>query len=136
MTGINIVLQTSALLSIGNFKLIRWCLNVPVVLVGVSDKVSFLKFDDGGDFTKTLGLVWDPMPDQLLLLLLFSTLQSISRPSRSSVLSVIAQLYDPLGLFGPVITKLKIFLQLLCTEKLTWNESLPLAQDSEWQDLC
>lgn len=134
MTGINIVLQTSALLSIGNFKLIRWCLNVPVVLVGVSDKVSFLKFDDGGDFTKTLGLVWDPMPDQLLFS--FSTLQSILRTSRSSVLSVIAQLYDPLGLFGPVITKLKIFIQLLCEEKLTWNESLPLAQDSEWQDLC
>ncbi|KAH8335191.1 hypothetical protein KR074_000183, partial [Drosophila pseudoananassae] len=35
--------------------------------------------------------------------------------------------YDPLGLVDPVISKAKIFLQKLCREKLSWDESLPQA---------
>jgi len=49
---------------------------VSAVLDGVADKhkKSYLKFDDGTDFAKTLGLAWDPVSDQLLFS--FSVLQS------------------------------------------------------------
>ncbi|XP_044573069.1 uncharacterized protein LOC123257553 [Drosophila ananassae] len=50
---------------------------------------------------------------------------STSKPSRRSVLSSIARLYDLLGLAGPVVTKAKIFLQKLCREHHSWDESLP-----------
>jgi len=50
------------------------------------------------DFTTTLGMVWDPVPDQMLFS--FSTIQSTSRLSQNSVLSAIANLYDPIGLVG------------------------------------
>ncbi|XP_041450267.1 uncharacterized protein LOC121404604 [Drosophila obscura] len=60
--------QTAGILSRGQFRLRKWCSNVPAVLDGVpeEDKETYLKFDDGSDFTKTLGLAWDPVPDQLL----------------------------------------------------------------------
>lgn len=74
--------------------------------------LSILNFD-GCDFTKTLGLAWDPVSDQMLFL--FSTLQSTSRSCRHSVLSAITRFYDPPGLVSPLITS--------------------LAQDSEWQDI-
>jgi len=81
-----------------------------------------LKFDDGTDFAKTLGLAWDPVSDQLLFS--FSVLQSTSSLCRRSVLYAIARFYDPIGLVGPVTTKSNIFLQQLCKEKLSWDESL------------
>ncbi|XP_043063573.1 uncharacterized protein LOC122319825 [Drosophila ficusphila] len=134
--AIIIVDQTSKILSRGGFKLRKWCSNVPAALCGVSDedKESYLKFDDGTDFTKTLGLAWDPASDQLLFS--FSVLQLTSSPCRRSVLSAIARFYDPLGLVGPVIAKAKIFLQQLCKERLSWDESLPEAQNTEWNSIC
>jgi len=66
---------------------------VSAVLDGVTDnhKESCLKFDDGTDLAKTLGLSWDPVSDQLLFS--FSVLQSASSPCRRSVLSAIARFY-------------------------------------------
>ncbi|XP_043064383.1 uncharacterized protein LOC122320285 [Drosophila ficusphila] len=134
--AIIIVDQTSKILSRGGFKLRKWCSNVPAALGGVSDedKESYLKFDDGTDFIKTLGLAWDPASDQLLFSL--SVLQLTSSPCRRSVLSAIARFYDPLGLVGPVIAKAKIFLQQLCKKRLFWDESLPEAQNTEWSSIC
>ncbi|XP_044571924.1 uncharacterized protein LOC123257318 [Drosophila ananassae] len=108
---VGILGQISALLSKGEFQLRKWCSNVPSVLDGVpkEDRESYLTFDDGSNFTKTLGLAWDPSTDQWLLS--FSSLQPTSKPSRRSVLSSIARLYDLLGLVGPGVTKAKIFLQ-------------------------
>jgi len=108
--------QASKLLAKGKFKLRKWCSNVSAVLHGVADKDSYLKFDDGTDFAKTLGLAWDPVSDQLLFS--SSVLQSTSSPCRRSVLSAIARFYDPLGLVEHMITRSKIFCQQLCKEKL------------------
>jgi len=64
---------------------------VSAVLDGVADKdkESYLKFDDGTDFAKTLGLAWDPVSEKLLFS--FSVLQSTPSPCRRSVLSAIAR---------------------------------------------
>jgi len=35
-----------------------------------------------------------------------------------------------------VITKSKIFLQQLCKEKLSWDESLPESHNTEWNAIC
>ncbi|XP_043064525.1 uncharacterized protein LOC122320482 [Drosophila ficusphila] len=108
--------QTKDLLSKGHFMLRKWCSNIPVVLENVpeEEKESFLKFHDGSDITKTLGLAWDPASDVLL----FSYLptQATTKPNKRSVLSTISRFYDPLGLISPVITKAKIFLQELWKE--------------------
>ncbi|GBM91417.1 hypothetical protein AVEN_66095-1, partial [Araneus ventricosus] len=51
-----------------------------------------------------------------------------------SVLSIIARLFDPLGLLGPVITKAKIFMQQLWLLKIDWSERLPEKEACEWQE--
>ncbi|KAK9720556.1 Pao retrotransposon peptidase [Popillia japonica] len=48
------------------------------------------------------------------------------------VLSVISQIYDPLGLIGPVITKAKLILQLLWQSKLNWDQSLSVELELIW----
>jgi hypothetical protein len=48
------------------------------------------------------------------------------------VLSVTAQIFNPLGLVGPVIMKAKIILQGLWCLKLEWDESLPADLHSSW----
>jgi len=48
----------------------------------------------------------------------------------------IARFHDPLGLVGPVITKSNIFVQQLCKEKLSWDESLPESHNTEGNAIC
>ncbi|KAL7730600.1 hypothetical protein ACLKA6_000591 [Drosophila palustris] len=133
--ALEIMRQVTSLLDRGQFKLRKWCSNDPAVLQQIpdSEKETFLKFDDGSDITKTLGLAWDPVSDDLLFA--FSPLQSPSKPSKRTVLSTIARFYDPLGLICPAITKAKIFLQQLWREKLDWDESLPSSLNSSWLTL-
>ncbi|KAL7723215.1 hypothetical protein ACLKA6_019932 [Drosophila palustris] len=127
--------QVTSLLDRGQFYLRKWCSNDPAVLQQFpdSEKETFLKFDDGSDITKTLGLAWDPVSDNLLYS--FSPLQCPSKPSKRTVLSTIALFYDTLGLICPAITKAIIFLQQLWREKLEWDESLPSSLNSSWHIL-
>ncbi|GFR24487.1 uncharacterized protein TNCT_594781 [Trichonephila clavata] len=60
------------------------------------------------------------------------SIPSIASYTKRDVLSVIARLYDPLGLIGPVISKAKIFLQKLWLRKLNWEECLPEAIAPDW----
>ncbi|XP_044313286.1 uncharacterized protein LOC123037287 [Drosophila rhopaloa] len=128
--------QTTEILARGDFKLRKWCTSHHEVLKDVSDddKEKYLKFDDGSDITKTLGLAWDPATDELLFSL--SSLDPGSKACRRSVLATVARFYDPLGLLGPVITKAKVFLQQLCKDKLDWDESLPLDRNTCWIEMC
>ncbi|GBM82656.1 hypothetical protein AVEN_200560-1 [Araneus ventricosus] len=59
----------------------------------------------------------------------------VLNPTKRNVLSVIAKLYDPLGLFGSVICKMKIFLQQLWLEKFNFADPLPQPIAVEWDHL-
>ncbi|XP_070139201.1 uncharacterized protein [Drosophila bipectinata] len=134
----NIMQQTSGIFAKGQFQLRKWCSNVADVLdkVPEEDRESFLRFDDGSNFTKTLCLALDLATDHLLFS--FEGIQSTFKPTRRIVLSSVAWFNDPLGLVGPVIAKAKIFLQKLCREKLSWDESLPqvFLKHCDWDMIC
>ncbi|XP_053969192.1 uncharacterized protein LOC128870564 [Anastrepha ludens] len=131
-----IMSQTTKLLEKGGFKLRKWCSSNPELLQTIppDDRETRLKFDDGSDITKTLGLTWDPASDCLLFA--FSPMQPSSKHCKRSILSTIARFYDPLGLIGPIISKAKIFLQQIWKERLDWDESLPSSLHSSWLSLC
>jgi len=59
--------QVKELLSRGHFPIRKWCSNESAALEGESecDKEQLIKFHDGSDVAKALGLVWDPSSDQL-----------------------------------------------------------------------
>ncbi|GFV17977.1 reverse transcriptase domain-containing protein [Trichonephila clavipes] len=73
--------------------------------------------------TKTLGVLWNSSSDTFC----FKVSPSINLIFRKrDVLSQIARIFDSLGLFGPVISKAKFFMQQLWLLKLEWHEKLPV----------
>ncbi|XP_073811826.1 uncharacterized protein [Musca autumnalis] len=124
--------QVTELLSRRKFDIRTWCSNEAGVLAGVSpiECEQFLKFHDGTDITKALGLVWDPKADTLIFT--FMPTQESSVVTKRTVLSCIARLYDPLGLIGPLISRAKVIMQTLWKHNLQWDESLPQSLHTAW----
>jgi len=77
--------QVKELLSRGHFPIFKWFSNESAALEGESecDKEQLIKFHDGSDVAKALGLVWDPSSDQLLFH--FSQLPTNQRPTKRVV---------------------------------------------------
>ncbi|XP_036344475.1 uncharacterized protein LOC118753713 [Rhagoletis pomonella] len=133
---VQIMTQTEQLLKRGNFVLRKWCSNSASILKNVdpAHREQFLKFGDGSDITKALGLAWEPKSDRLLFL--WDPLPESLRATKRNVLSVTARFYDPLGLIGPIVLKAKVFLQSLWKDKLAWDESIPQSLHFAWNRLC
>ena len=43
---------------------------------------------------------------------------------KRNILSVSASFYDPLGFISPVTARVKVLFQMLCKNKLDWNEQV------------
>ncbi|GFU62396.1 DUF1758 domain-containing protein [Trichonephila clavipes] len=82
-------------------------------------------------YLKTLGIAWKSKTDCFNFKV---EVEQNAHPTKRSVLSIIARLFDPLGLLGPVITKAKIFMQQLWTLQIDWSERLPEKEASEWKE--
>lgn len=80
---------------------------------------------------KTLGLMWMPYNDYLFYRVGKDN-NSNSKITKRTILSEISQIFDPLGLLGPCIIIIKILLQQLWLEKLSWDEGLPMHIHNTW----
>jgi hypothetical protein len=79
--------------------------------------------------SKTLGVLWNARTDQIT----FSVdMKGSSQTTKRGVLSMIARLFDPLGLVSPVTITAKITLQEIWKLKINWDESLPLGLHTRW----
>ena len=85
--------QVSNLLEKGNFIIRKWSSNNLSVLNGIpSDQhEKLLKFHDGTDVTKTLGLVWDPSTDTFIFS--FLSLENNKSTTKHWILSFIVRLW-------------------------------------------
>ncbi|XP_071648473.1 uncharacterized protein [Temnothorax longispinosus] len=123
--------QLSELLQRGQLR--KWSFNDPRILEHLpesSDSNSFLKIDKEG-VMKTLGLLWDAQSDVLQYSV---TIEESSRVTKRLVLSQIAQIYDPLGLLGPVVIIAKCIMQSLWKIKTGWDEVLPTDLETTWKE--
>ena len=78
---------------------------------------------------KTLGLLWNPESDRLK----YSVKQTSQvAVTKRTILSAIAQIFDPLGLVGPAVIRAKIILQRLWQLQLGWDENLPQSLYTTW----
>ena len=73
---------------------------------------------------KTLGMEWSLKEDQFIFL---NSLESKKATTRRSILSAIAQIYDPMGFIALFVLTGKSILQDACAAKLEWNE--PVGDD-------
>ncbi|KAM8702090.1 hypothetical protein ACLKA7_004951 [Drosophila subpalustris] len=122
--AINIREELVKILRPNGFNLRKWCSNNDQLLHGIpkDDVASVVKFDDSLDSyrIKALGLIWMPKKDQLCGRAQSSTALKITK---RVVCSELAQIFDPLGLFAPVVVKAKIFMQRLWEDKLEHSNS-------------
>ena len=70
---------------------------------------------------KTLGIMWNPNPDQLG----FTVKLDKGTPfSKRQILSEVSRLFDPFGWLSPTTIQHKSFVQLLWMDKLSWDQPL------------
>ncbi|XP_065180174.1 uncharacterized protein LOC135810609 [Sycon ciliatum] len=84
------------------------------------------------DVMKELGMSWDTNCDTLSTAK--STTNQYSVITKRDVLRSIAQFYDPMGLFSPVIMRAKILVQSIWKLHVDWDSPLPDALVDEWKD--
>ena len=53
--------------------------------------------------------------------------------NKNQLLSFIAPVYDSLGLIDPFVFRLKVLFQMVCKEKLGWNDILSEECLKEWR---
>ncbi|XP_055614961.1 uncharacterized protein LOC129761273 [Toxorhynchites rutilus septentrionalis] len=132
--------QIEGMLSSGGFQLRKWASNFEAVLKGIPPENRALQHSidlDRDQIIKTLGLHWEPASDRFkykIELLLSSNVVLTKRQT----LSYIAQLFDPLGLVGPVVVTAKAFMQTLWTLRdesgtiWEWDRELPSSLRGQW----
>ncbi|XP_072384459.1 uncharacterized protein [Diabrotica undecimpunctata] len=122
--------ELNNILCTAGFSLRKWVSNKPEIFdedIQIKGDIEHYLADDVT--TKTLGLYWNSKIDSLQYKINFS---NYTKVSKRTVLSLVSQIFDPLGLVGPVIIKAKLIMQSLWQLKLNWDESLPLDLHTAW----
>ncbi|CAK9799110.1 hypothetical protein ANTPLA_LOCUS1901 [Anthophora plagiata] len=125
--------ETIGLAKLGGFNLRQWTSNDESLIqdleLGNHERTLSLDVDET---RKALGIGWKPRTDEILYTIRVS--EGNSRPTKRTILSQIAQLFDPLGLLGPVIVRAKIIMQELWKANLGWDESVPQSIINMWAE--
>lgn len=87
---------------------------------------------DDDKYCKILGITWDCKSDTLLFSSLLSD-KNIAKQTKRSVLSKIAQIFDPLGLINPCLLQGKLILQQLWAKSTTWDDIIPTELQIQWK---
>ena len=87
-----------------------------------------------GEHSKLLGVAWNSHTDQLLFKFdeLIDYASSLP-PTKRSILKITAKIFDPLGLLGPFVIRLKLMFRRLCMEKVDWDEVLEKELVKQWK---
>lgn len=132
--AIKLGIEVSTILQTAGFNLRKWISNSATVLNKISSNSSSANFQfNEKDGNKTLGLYWSCKSDVLMFAI--TECSKHVAITKRTILSDIAQIFDPLGLLSPCIIIAKIILQKLWSYKLTWDETLPCELHSKWQNL-
>ncbi|CAK9830531.1 hypothetical protein ANTRET_LOCUS7686 [Anthophora retusa] len=127
--------QCIALARAGGFHLRQWTSNDARLIADLQTKNQQGSLClDPSQTKKTLGVYWNPANDQISYI--FKQLSpEKSRITKRVLLSEIAQLFDPLGLLGPVIIKAKIIMQQLWKAAIGWDEIVPQTIKQSWLEI-
>jgi len=122
-----------SVLSKSGLELKKWASNTPAVLQAVpaaNRACAPMPFgDDDGYGTKVLGLVWHPDQDYFCCAL---NLAPSPVFTKRGVLSLVARIFDPLGLFGPVVFLAKSIMQQTWRHGVAWDDPLPDDIHADW----
>jgi len=125
--------QLIGLMRGGGFHLRKWAVNSPILLEDIPTSQHklveyFLARDEA---LKILGLSWLPQED-VFRFVIASPVTVL--PTRRSILSFVAKLYDPLGWAAPVVIIAKILLQELWLLRNDWDAPIPQELVQRWKN--
>ncbi|XP_058449236.1 uncharacterized protein LOC131429202 [Malaya genurostris] len=144
-TAVELREQLDEMMRSGGFRLRKWASNNPAVLQGVTREnlalpdINEISWDQD-QMVKALGLTWLPKADILRFRFNIPVLLADQVLTKRKVLSIIASLFDPLGLIGATITIAKIFMQRLWSMRdaqgnaIDWDSPLPETVGEEWRN--
>ena len=118
----------------GGFPLRKWSTNSSKLLSHIPSDWLEINPDEPQNLTKyqkLLGIIWNSNSD-ILSFLVESHIEFESVTKRK-VLSMIAHLYDPLGLLSPLIVRGKILMQQMWKESLDWDDVLSNSLVKKWK---
>ena len=103
----------------------------------MEDKESYakskLESQGGTKGVKVLGLAWNCESDTIHFSLAHVADKARGlEATKRNVLSLLASLFDPLGLTGPVTFSMKILFQEICSSKIDWNKILTGEIKRKW----
>ena len=126
-----IIAQLTASLERGGFHLTKFSSSHPQILSVLPDSdLSSTMLDLNLDTaeTKVLGLIWNPTLDKLEV-----KVKVKYKPlTRRGILSMISQLFDPIGFLQPFILSVKLLMQELGHLNLGWDVEIPLDKKVSW----
>lgn len=126
--------ETTQLLQEGKFELRKWASNIPCFQdnQSSSNQKEFITSPDKQCETRTLGITWNCNDDKFHFSSILHLLP-LDTPTKRSILSRIALVFDPFGLLGPATLTAKIIMQDLWRLKINWDESIPLDINTKWR---
>ena len=83
--------------------------------------------------SKMLSLLWNHGSDHLLF---NKATIDTSVVSKRTILSAIAQVFDPLGFLAPCVIRMKVLMQLVCLKKLDWDDPIDSLMTEECYTFC
>lgn len=117
---IDICEKTSHILSEYGYPLRKWTFNCDETVEAQSKDLAIGEHTQ----TKTLGLGWHNKRDEFHYTTKLNSVNT-SLLTKRNMLSVVSQIYDPLGFLSPVVIVAKILLQKLWLCKLDWDDPVP-----------
>ncbi|KAJ8977812.1 hypothetical protein NQ317_000069 [Molorchus minor] len=119
-------------------ELRKWTSNKPIIFENNKAQYSDIQnfIITGEQSCKTLGIMWNSLTDKFLYTnsKFNSNSNATNTATKRQILSIISQVFDPLGLVGPYVVKAKLILQTLWVLKLDWDESIPQDLFIKWQE--
>lgn len=134
---IQLVSELQLLLAKGKFPLRKWISNDEEVLKSIDDSIK--AFDNIWDVPfkescKALGLRWHPGVDVFGYNVQIDLDKNYA--TKRSILSVIASLYDPLGLLAPTVIVAKLILQRVWRLCVDWDNRMSEEITAIWMKFC
>lgn len=106
----------------GEFELVKWSSNSPELMNSLPDSHrKILDFDADNIYAKVLGLSWQPKNDQFS----FTSTPITEKCTKRNILSIVARLFDVLGLVAPVILYAKLLIKELWLTDCGWDDPAP-----------
>ena len=133
-TAIQLARDSQNLCAEGGLRLHKFSSNSSEVLKAIppEDRAAKSKeslLDKEPDTERVLGIHWNVTADSLG----FKIHLQERPPTRRGILSIVSQVYDPLGLAAPVILGGKQILQELCRDQLDWDAVIPEVIHPKWK---